>query len=210
MPYLPQQRVLLPGVQSSDLTTGSVKSGRGKDALVQGGMDSIATVKVPSGGLANISFQGIPQGYQHLQLRITAKSTGASGPYNFKMFFNEASSVIPNQATNYALHNMTGQGSSTPVIDSVTGGSRFIEVGYIAAADISNVYTSSIVDILDYADTTKYKTTRGIAGYDANGSGRIQIISGMFMSLDAITSIVMYPSTGSFAQDSHFALYGVR
>jgi hypothetical protein len=70
---------------------------------------------------------------------------------------------------------------------------------------------ASITTILDYQNINKYKTVRTIDGFDANGSGGIELISGLWQSKNAITSITLIPnSSASFAQYTQFALYGIK
>jgi hypothetical protein len=64
--------------------------------------------------------------------------------------------------------------------------------------------------ILDYANTNKYKTLRGLSGADNNGSGEIRFWSGLWQSTNAITSIKFFGNNGNWQQYSHFALYGVN
>lgn len=66
------------------------------------------------------------------------------------------------------------------------------------------------MDVLDYKNTNKYKTSRFLSGYDANGSGVIMLNSELWMSTAAITSITIDNTGSNFAQYSSFALYGVR
>jgi len=65
---------------------------------------------------------------------------------------------------------------------------------------------------LDYANTNKNKTIRTLGGQDANGSGEVVFISGLWMNsstaVNAITLVL--PGGGNFAQYSSFALYGVK
>jgi hypothetical protein len=65
------------------------------------------------------------------------------------------------------------------------------------------------MDILDYANTNKFKTTRTLEGYDANGSGNVSLTSGLWQSTSAINSITI-TAVGTFNQYSQFALYGVK
>jgi hypothetical protein len=66
------------------------------------------------------------------------------------------------------------------------------------------------MDILDYANTNKYKTTRTLIGRDRNGAGIMLFHSGLYQSTNAITSLKFFPSTGNFAQYTQFALYGIK
>jgi hypothetical protein len=60
---------------------------------------------------------------------------------------------------------------------------------------------ASILDILDYANTNKYKTIRLLAGVDVNGTvatfgGVVGLTSGLWQNTNAITSIKLVVETG--------------
>jgi hypothetical protein len=76
----------------------------------------------------------------------------------------------------------------------------------------ANIYGGHIVDILDYANTNKYKTTRFIGGVETNASSQSysNFGSGNWRNTNAITSIVLFPQSGTFAQYSSYALYGIK
>jgi hypothetical protein len=74
----------------------------------------------------------------------------------------------------------------------------------------ANIFSAHIIDILDYANTNKFKTTRTLHGYDLNGSGLIQYFSGNWRSTSAISTIRLFPGNNALAQYSSFALYGVK
>jgi hypothetical protein len=72
------------------------------------------------------------------------------------------------------------------------------------------LFGTVIIDILDYANTNKYKTQRSLGGNDRNGAGYIDFSSGNWRNTNAITSIDIKALYGTgFAQYSHFALYGI-
>jgi hypothetical protein len=49
-----------------------------------------------------------------------------------------------------------------------------------------------------------------LTGYDANGSGKVSLYSGLWRSTSAIDSVVLVQNAGNFAQNSQFALYGIK
>ena len=156
--------------------------------------ESIATVTIGSGGASTASFSSIPSTYQHLQIRIFAKTADAGS-------FGSASMSI-NGGAGEARHDIYGTGSSVGV-SGISG--SFIT--YIGA---SAQFGSAVVDIFDYADTNKAKTSRGFGGTDNNGSGLIAMTSGLEISTTAISSLTFTSSSGNFAQYSSFALYGIK
>lgn len=166
--------------------------------------ESIATVTVGSGGAATISFTSIVGTYKHLQIRsIQRNSTSGSGIQIGLTQFNS------DTGANYSRHNLIGNGSaaSASAATSTTG----VWLGVMPqTGDTANAFGASVMDILDYADTNKYKTTRSLEGLDLNGSGEANFRSGSWRSTSAITSILITPTSGNFLQYSSFALYGIK
>jgi hypothetical protein len=109
--------------------------------------------------------------------------------------------------TNYSRHYLYGDG------DAAASGGVYddpnLSVGYYSTT--SGIFGASVVDVLDYASTSKNKVIRALSGGDANGSGLIVLYSGSRNLTDAITSITIFPTgAGDFREHSSFALYGVK
>jgi hypothetical protein len=171
-----------------------------------GAYDALATVTVPSGGAASVTFAGIPTGYKHLQIRFSARNnyTGSGGGISTLSTFNG------DTATNYDNHRLVGDGGGTATAGALTGTS-INYLGYTSRNGDTNNFTASVVDILDYANTSKFKTLRTLSGSDYNGSGYVQLWSGLWRSTAAISSMTLYPDgAASWTQFSTFALYGVK
>lgn len=168
-----------------------------------GAYDALATVTVPSGGLASITFAGIPVGYQHLQVRYINRDTNsgtADNPLNMR--FNGDSNT-----SNYKVNRFYGNGTSVAT-DSYTLS--------IAGSGVSNnntntFYAAGVIDVLDYAKTNKNKAVRSLSGWNSNGSGIVWFISEVWLNTSAINSITFsFFSGGNFGQNSQIALYGVK
>jgi hypothetical protein len=172
-----------------------------------GAYDSLATVTVPSGGLASVTFAGIPQTYKHLQIRGIAKNgTTAGDTTTILAQFNGDTTY-----TNYfGRHLLYGDGSTAAAAANNSSGFTGGAAGSIASQSTSNIFAASIIDILDYSNTSKNKTVRTLAGFDYNGSGGINFISSLWINTSAITSITLKPFVDTFAQYSQFSLYGVK
>ena len=167
--------------------------------------ESIATVTVGSGGASSVEFTSIPSGFTHLQVRAIARTarTGQVGDF-FKTTFNS------DTGNNYSWHLISGRATA---VDVASGSSvAYAELNRFASADASaNVFGATVLDILDYKNTNKYKTMRYLGGIDNNGSGEVQFGSGLWQSTAAITSIT-FTQSGAYniSQYSHFALYGCK
>lgn len=163
--------------------------------------ESIQTFTVGAGGQSTISFTSIPSTYKHLQIR-SSLLTASSGQVIKIQFNGDTSSV-------YAEHSLSGNGTSAAA-DAVTSLSGGVIFGRVVGA--STTYPTGIItDILDYTSTSKNKVIRSLGGFDANGSGEINLVSSLWPSTSAITSISLSTFSGAnFAQYSSFALYGIK
>lgn len=171
-----------------------------------GAYDALATVTL-SATTSTITFAGIPSGYKHLQLRISARDARALNGLNpIDMYANSDTTY-----TNYRNHYIYGDGASTGAGTGQASGQYFSAGGSVGNSTTANIFSAGIVDILDYANTTKNKVARTLTGADFNGSGEIDFISSLWMSTSAITSLTLVPrSSSGFLQYSSFALYGIR
>jgi hypothetical protein len=166
--------------------------------------ESIATTTL-GGTTATITFSSIPATYTHLQIRIMSRSTRSQTGDYIAMQFNA------DTGSNYAYHGLDGNGSAASAFGLAT--QTFMDVERAAAATATaSVFGVSVVDILDYANTNKYKTMRSLGGFDNNGDGSITLTSGLWQNSNAVTSITLKAQggTSSFVQYSSFALYGIK
>ena len=177
---------------------------------VGGDYESIATVTVGSGGSSSISFSSIPSTFAHLQLRCfvqTNRSDYGIDQINVR--------VNGDTGNNYAWHLITGDGANTNA-SSGTSVSRLFNFSGTTGTTAGSSFGTTIIDLLDYASTSKYKTGRALSGVDINGTilslgGRIGLFSGLWMNTAAINSLTITPDVGSsLNQYSHFALYGIK
>jgi hypothetical protein len=173
----------------------------------QGAYDALATVTVPSGGLSSITFAGIPNTYNHLQIRYLSRSTrSASSTDSMSIRFNS------DTGSNYTRHYLYGDGSSASA--GASASQTLSNIGTQSASSASaNIFGVGIVDILDYTSTAKNKTIRCLSGVDFNGAGEVQLSSGLYFATPvAVNSITFLAQSGTanFAQHSQFSLYGVR
>jgi hypothetical protein len=183
----------------------SAASAASNSALVgiTGDFESIATI-TSTGSAGNLVFSSIPGTYKHLQIRGILRTNDGGAFNNQGLRFNSDST------SSYAFHTLAGNGTTTSsgANNSFTSINDFMR----GASDslTAGIFGVAVIDILDYANTNKYKTVRVLQGGDANGSGTVGLTSGLWMKTDAITSITILPSGGTAIANSTFALYGIR
>lgn len=111
--------------------------------------------------------------------------------------------------SNYTYHKLQGNGSAADAGGSANTNQVYFADNIINNNTTASSYSAFVIDILDYKNTNKYKTVRGLAGWTVDGSGYGGISSGVWQNTNAITSINLVPS-GNFIQYTQFALYGIR
>lgn len=174
---------------------------------VSNSYESIATVTVGSGGSSSITFSSIPSTYQHLQIRAIGRTNrSANGDYSLIAFNSDTSS------SNYTTHYLSGNGSTVDAGAYVNSFGGALVNRWGAANDTSNTFGALVLDILDYANTNKYKTVRSLGGLETNTSNsQINLQSALWLNTAAISNITITPGAGtSFNQYSSFALYGIK
>jgi hypothetical protein len=182
--------------------------GAGAGGLVVGDFESIQTVTVGT-ATTTVSFTSIPATYKHLQIRASYQTSRGTYPLD-KIFIRFNSDT----ASNYSTHTIRGDGSAVESSVENTTSLTDRDMSSTTAASGGETYGGLVMDILDYANTNKYKTTRTIIGFDTNGTvagygGRTGVLSGSWRSTSAITSITFtVDNAANYSVDSKFALYG--
>ena len=170
--------------------------------------ESIATVTVGGGGAASAEFTSIPATYTHLQIRGIPKAAGTAN-----IAVNGLVQINSDTGSNYSRHLLDGNGSSATSTGSASQSSIvFSPIPDSNIAGSGSMFAGFIMDILDYANTNKYKTVRTLSGYDLNNAtyGALRFYTGLWMNTNAITSIKLYADGVNLAQYSSFALYGIK
>lgn len=185
----------------------------GSFLLPGGAMESIATVTVGSGRASSIEFANIPSAFQHLQLRMIVQQYD-SNVANAGNIYTLARLNGDTTAGNYTTHMLSGNGSSAGA-SALTGSAyTYAYVAQSYCTPSSSIFSPIIIDILDYASTTKNKTLRTFSGWDGNGSGSLALHSNLWLSTSAVNTLTIFPnvpaSVTSFAQYTTAALYGIR
>jgi hypothetical protein len=169
-----------------------------------GAYESIGAVTVPSGGVASITFGLIPQTYSHLQIRgLHRSSNTGSSNWHALIRFNSDS------GNNYTYHGLRGDGSSAIAYNAA---SQSFGLSIISGDDANTALSwgGGVVDILDYSSTNKNKTIRTFTGFEENGQGMVELLSSLWMNTAAVSTVTLSISSGTFLQNSSFALYGIK
>jgi hypothetical protein len=176
---------------------------------VAGGTYDLIESQILTGTQATVEFTNLNTNYgstyQHLQLRITARSNRANAYDLLRMRFNGATGSV------YSFHYLFGNGS---LVDS-DGGSTQTGMLFYRALEGNNAtadtYGFGVFDILDPFETTKNTTVRALEAYVHAAESVVSLSSGLYQATTAVSSIELDSSlSSSFIAGSRFSLYGMR
>ena len=168
-----------------------------------GAYDLLET-QILTSSAASVTFTGLGSytDYKHLQIRATSRQDTAVSIARHYITFNG------DTGSNYAIHQLYGNGSS--VGSSATAPYPRIQWygDSVGTSTATNVFAASIIDILNFSDTSKNTTVRCLMGV-ANPN-QINFASGLWNSTNAVTSIDIAGQGANLVAGSRFSLYGVK
>ena len=173
-----------------------------------GSYEAIQTLS-GTGSSDTITFSSIPQTYKHLQIRGTQQVAYGSTDYG-----NTGLRLNGYTGTGYTYHFMRAYydgSSSNKQVGGVGTGSisyALCSVGFLNQS-LDTVF-GSMYEILDYTSTSKQKVIRATSGGTYSTKGILQFGSSLWNSTDAITSLSLFASNGSWTTRTSFTLYGIK
>lgn len=165
--------------------------------------DSIATTTITGSSTSSVTFSSIPQTYTDLVVVIQARGTFSQNGIDVTFIFNG-----DNASGNYSATWMNGNGSTA------TSGRNSAGIGYFswipAGNDTAGIFSANMHHIMNYSNTTTFKTIINRNSNPTNGAGSSM---GLWRSTAAINSIQLQMSNGSqgfYAVGSTLTLYGIK
>ena len=186
------------------LLLGVVQAQASGGVAVESDYDLLQT-EILTGSQSSVTFSDLGDyatDYQHLQLRITARSD-RSGQTNsrVRLQFNGLT------AASYFSHELEGNGST--VASSATTSSSSILIGRInGPTSAANAFGATVIDVLDPFSSSKNTTFRALSG--STSYNRIALFSGSLANTASLTEIKVLDEFANFIAGSRFSLYGLK
>jgi hypothetical protein len=198
-------------VKASSITQGLPKGKTaltGNDVILGGSYESIATVTVGTNSPTSVTFSSIPSTYKHLQIRGIARDSRSATWIDTMWLYCNADTT----GSNYYSHILYGSGSAAGADANAGVDSYGMPIAVTGATNVTTSFAPFVIDILDYANTSKNKTVRSLHGIEDNTNGQMRLRSGLWMSTAAVNSLTFLGGDAGvfFQQYSSFALYGIN
>jgi len=151
----------------------------------------IATTTLGS-AQSSVTFNSF-SGYTDL---VLVANTTAAGNQNILLRFNSDS------GTNYSYTRITGAASATSNRESSIDAINL----YNSSASLNGVMATTIIQVMNYANTTTNKT---VLSRGNGGANETNAQVGLWRNTAAITSLTLSIFTTNFSAGSTFTLYGI-
>jgi hypothetical protein len=174
-------------------------------AIPQSALVPIADIKLAT-SQTTIDIPGIPQGFAHLHMLVSARDTAATAEILGMQFNGDA-------GTNYNYEVSTAAATTQTNAETLNG--TYGRIGRFPGTNAPvGAFSSNVVDINDYTNATNHKTvTARTASREGTGSGSITVESNSFSWSPAtpvpVTRITLTTSGFQFAAGTRVTLYGV-
>ena len=156
--------------------------------------EPIATQTLGSAA-TSVTFSSIPSTYTDLVLIFNGSN--ATSNNGLRLRFNSDSSSI------YSYTYLYGNGTSA-VSDRTTGAT-----GGQIATDIASTQATCVAQIMNYSNTTTYKTCIGRGSSAANFTDAQVSLWRDFSAITSVT-VLLGAGTSNFSTGSSFTLYGIK
>ena len=156
---------------------------------------------------SNVVFSSIPSNYRYLRIFTSTKGSATGPSYMLRMRFNGDS------GSSYLFANM--RYTNDRLVNASTAQNSIELPNAVPRSDTrTTIFGTAIIDIAEYASTTKRKSVRAIFGNRVTGDNSADNVigqtAGTWSSTSAITSIDLFPQAGSWGVGSTFYLYGIK
>jgi hypothetical protein len=154
---------------------------------------------------SSITFSGLGaySEYKHLQVRFSARGTGAG--------YNNALFAQLNDITNsqYVYHGLFSNGSGSGYLSSNSSDAMLLTtIPYIEGT--ANSFSAGTIDILDFNSSQKNTTLRTFSGRAEGGEYNLSVAGGLLINSAAVTKIKLYPTGANFKTGTSISIYGAK
>ena len=147
----------------------------------------------------SVTLSAISGAYTDLVLIMNIKATSA-GSTDINLNFNSDTTAL------YSRTILAGNGTSA--LSARSSGATTIQLNNWSAATTTNTNFNAIVNVMNYSNTTTFKT---VLNRSNNADNATEALVSLYRSTNAITSMQITPGASrAFDTGSTFTLYGIK
>jgi hypothetical protein len=151
-----------------------------------------------------ITFSSIPQTYTDLVIVVAGRGTGSNTIDSTLSYFNSNTGT-----NNYSNTFLYGDGATAYATQN-TNAVYFAFGTHPGNNATANVFGAEVFHVLNYSNTTTFKTVISRSSTDIGGSGQTWLSANLWRQTSAINTIQLYTSAGNWAVGTKFSIYGIK
>ena len=154
---------------------------------------------------STVTFSNIPGTFAHLEMWISMRGTGSNTLQDSLLRFNGDTSNVYRTGEYWIRGSQTAPSGVAVVsgLNAMYGGQG---LGDTAGADF---FSATLLQINDYASTSKYKTVDSLSGNQNTTNGFAIWYSGVWENTAAVNSLTLFVNGASFKTNTYFTLFGL-
>jgi hypothetical protein len=177
-------------------------------SMVAGGGQVLIAETVLGSDQASVSFSSIPATFRHLRVVVVGRGNDASSRF-VRLAFNGDTAWNPN----YTGNRLQATGTSATAEQFVNGSTFSGYIGQMPGTGAGAGFGGGIrLEIPWYRSGSLHRfaqSTSTFASAATTGAFSLELWAVRWLNTDAVTSITLDLSAGSFLTGSHFTLYGI-
>jgi hypothetical protein len=163
--------------------------------------EPIATATA-SGSSNSVAFSSITSTYTDLVLVMSVRSTVSASTTQAILILNGDAG-----SSSYSRTVLKGDGSSASSFRDVNFSQLYFVDDIPGATNTTNYFSQSNIQIMNYSNTTTFKT---LLGRNTAPSNNTEGMVGLWRNTAAISSVSISAVSGNWASGSTFTLYGIK
>lgn len=162
----------------------------------------ISTTTVGSGGASDVTFSSIPGTYTDLMVLGSVRNSINTDNGVYIQFNGDT-------GNNYSRRLLYGDGSNA-ASTTTNNDSRLLALTGVYSGNTANTFSNGRCYIFNYTSSSA-KSIASDSVIENNATlSYINLTANIWTGTSAITSIKLFPSSGTFVQYSTFTLYGIK
>lgn len=170
---------------------------------------TIQTITAANSNSSDYSFTNIPATFTDLVVVAFVRGAASQTTQQFAMYVGDASTLFQSNQNNYNI--LFGTGSSIGATRTNNASGMFQYGGMPGGSSTANTWGVFTFNIMNYANTTSFKTILSRNGVDTSGAGNMAVAAHVVRTTTALTRVGLASyGDGNFAAGSTFTLYGIK
>jgi hypothetical protein len=164
--------------------------------------EKIAGIEVGILGASTIDFVSIPSTFTDLKIVASLRNSGAGGPYEGYIRFNNISTSTYNDKW------LRGDGASAISASDAT--TQMYNIFHPGLGATASTFGNLEIYVPNYSGSTQKSVSMDVVTENNATTAYAALVAGLWTGTAAINQVTLYPQSGTFVQYSSATLYGIK